>query len=602
MEMQGDAMAKGYTEEQIQQVLEGNDIIDVVAQYVPLKKNGHRYVGRCPFHNEKTPSFSVSADKQLYYCFGCGAGGDVITFVRNLENLTFVESVQHLAERANISLPDGNHFDDEESRKRDSMYRLHKDAARFYYKQRLVSPKAQDYLRIRGIDEETAKLFGLGYANSSDSGLYNYLRKKGYQDWELSDSGLVFKNQNGNGYRDRFRDRIMFPIVSVAKNVTGFGGRLLEKSDRYPKYLNSSDSLIFHKGSQLYGLNLAKTNLQDGRLIAVEGYMDVISLYQSGIKNVVASLGTALTEGQGRLMKRYVEEVVLCYDGDAAGIKAALRGIQVLEGTELRVKVMKLKDNMDPDDFVRKEGTEAFLNLVEHAMSTVDFRIDLLKKDVDLQRNEEKIRFVLEATKVLNEIKNSVEQEIQVHQFAKEMSIDPGVIFKEMKKMAVPESGAPATIISGGSPMERKNVQTEAQEILIGWLFSEDEPGKKLNAKIKPEHFQKGLFRDAARFALESVKSGKKPSSVGFLGTLERDEDRQRMSKVFMEGTPLGDDELEPCMRAMEVSYIKRYIANLQKKMRDFNLSQEEFNRFYCDLVEKKKDLEQLQSTGRENL
>lgn len=593
-------MSKGYTEDQIQQVLDNNDIIDVVSQYVPLKKSGNHYMGRCPFHNEKTPSFSVSAEKQLYHCFGCGAGGDMITFVRNIENLSFVESVKYLADRANITLPDSEGFNDQESKKRDALYRMHKDAARFFYKKRCAHDRSNEYLRNRGIDDDTARQFAIGYAGSEYTGLYDYLKSKGYKNEDLADSGLVLPDRNGKGYHDRFRDRIMFPIVSVAKNVTGFGGRLMGKSDKLPKYLNSSETMIFHKGTQLYGLNLAKTNLEDGRLIAVEGYMDVISLYQSGIRNVVASLGTALTEGQGRLMKRYVEEVVLCYDGDGAGIRATVRGIQVLEALGLRVKVMKLKNNMDPDDFVRQEGKEAFQELANNALSTVDFRIGLLEETVDLRRNDEKIQFVTEATKILKEIKNPIEQEMQIQRFASRMQIEPGVIFKEIKNDDPKAIALEKTSSRENSPV-RRSIKREAQEMLIGWLFTDKETARKIASKLQPEHFQKGLYRDAVVHAYHQLESEQSANPSAYIGNLEEESHRKALSRMIMDVEESTDELLMDCMKAMEMMYIKRSIAYLQKKMGDFNLNEEEFNRLYCELVEKKKELEQMQSMGREN-
>jgi DNA primase len=595
-------MAKSYSEDQIQQVLENNNIVDVVSQYVTLKKSGHQYTGRCPFHHEKTPSFSVSAEKQLYYCFGCGAGGDMITFVRNIENLSFAEGVKYLADRANIVLPESEGYNDDESKKREALYRMHKDAARFFYKNRAHSRKTQDYLRSRGIEEETARQFALGYAGVENSALYDFLKSKGYKDEDIKDSGLTLPGQGRGGSRDRFRDRLMFPIVSVAKNVTGFGGRLMEKNDKLPKYLNTSETMIFHKGSQLYGLNLAKTNLVNGQLIAVEGYMDVISLYQSGIRNVVASLGTALTEGQGRLMKRYVEEVVLCYDGDAAGVRAALRGIQVLESLDLRVKVMKLKNNMDPDDFVRSEGKDAFVEMVDQAMSTVDFRIGLLRDTMDLNRNDEKIRFVTEAARILKEIKNPIEQEMQIHQFAQNMHIDPGVLFKEMKKEEIPAAVTVETQGSKDNAKVRRNVGKEAQEMLIGWLFTHLETGRTIAARLRPEHFQKGLYRDAAIHAFHHLEEGRLPNPSAYVGSLEEDAHQRLLSRACLDVENPTEESLEDCIRTLEVKYIKRYIAFLQKQMADFNLTDEAVNQLYCDMVEKKKELEQMQSMGREHV
>ncbi len=596
-------MGRGYTEEQIQQVVEANNIIDVISQYVTLKKSGSQHMGRCPFHNEKTPSFSVSAEKQLYHCFGCGAGGNLITFVMDMENLSFIDTIKHLAQRANIYLPDPSAENDAESIKRERQYKLHKDAALYFHKMLIKNLPAQRYLFSRGIQEETIKGFALGYSTSEFDGLYKFLADKGYASEEMIESGLVLKSNRNNGYYDRFRSRIMFPIITVTGRVIGFGGRLTEKSDKYPKYLNSPENTIFTKGSHLYGLNIAKNNIVGGKIIAVEGYMDVISLHQAGVKNVVASLGTALTKGQGRLIKRYVDEVVLCYDGDEAGQRAMVRGIQVLEGLDLTIKVLRLPLGEDPDDFIKKEGLEAFKEALDKAVTTVEYRLDKLAENYDLNKTDQKIRFIKEASNIFKDMTDEIERELHLKKFAVKMGVEPGAIVREMKNRPEPKRRSDYQEKPKDIKKIKKNSGIKAQEKLLSILYSDFKKAKKIISNIDADSFRPDLLKKTADFAYESVRNGKVPDAARLISKLEDDRQIKYLSSLLMAAEDAEenlDDTIINCISTVKVFNIKEEISRLQEQMNDFSLNEEELNEIYCKIVDKKREIENLQHKGRE--
>ncbi|MDI6706226.1 MAG: DNA primase, partial [Bacillota bacterium] len=363
-------MKYSFPEEFINKIRESNDLVEVAAEYMTLSKNGDRYRGLCPFHREDTPSFYISAEKQLYHCFGCGAGGNVITFVMNIENLDFIDAIKFLAERSRIPLPQ-QQFDSGYSRRyklQEELFRINLEAARFFVNCLTGSRKAKQYLKDRGLDVKTIREFGLGYAPEGWDNLLKYLESKGFTEESIGISGLMSERKSGSGMYDRFRDRIIFPIIDVRGRVIGFGGRTIEEGGT-PKYLNSPETPVFTKGNNLYGLNIAKKHTDSGEIIVVEGYMDVISLHQRGIKNSVASLGTAFTPSQGELLKRYSRNIVIAYDSDAAGHSATIKGMDVLQSVGCKVRIIELPDGKDPDEFVRNYGSEAFYELVRKAPS-----------------------------------------------------------------------------------------------------------------------------------------------------------------------------------------------------------------------------------------
>ena len=370
-----------YSRELIDEILEANSIVDVISGYVTLKKSGRNYTGLCPFHNEKTPSFSVSPDKNLFYCFGCKEGGSTIDFLMKIENIDFMEALEILAARAGIALPKTNDYDEALDTKKKKYYQIHRDLANYYYLNLKRSEKALSYLESRGIDHSLAKEFGIGFAPDAWRNGIKYLTERGYSVSDMVECGAAIRNDRGDIY-DRFRNRLMIPILNSRGKVIGFGGRKMNEEENGPKYLNSPDTPIFNKGYELFNLNQAKKNIKDDQLIVVEGYMDVIALCQNGIKNCVASLGTSFTTHHVKLITRYVKEIVLCFDGDAAGNQATQKALSELKSSSIHIKVIRLDEKDDPDSFIRREGTESFRHALKNVpvISISDLKVNIRYK------------------------------------------------------------------------------------------------------------------------------------------------------------------------------------------------------------------------------
>lgn len=420
-----------FSERFLDELLSRNDIVDVVGGYVQLtKKSGSNLFGLCPFHSEKTPSFSVSQDKQIYHCFGCGKGGSAVNFIMEMENLSFPEAVVFLAKRCGMELPDDS---PEEFRgKRTRLLRLNRDAARFFYDnlKKPVGRAAVDYVNQREISREMVVRFGLGMAPDAWQALFDAMRDKGYSAEDMLDAGLIKKGRNG-GFYDTFRNRLIFPVIDVRGSVIGFSGRILGEGE--PKYLNSPDTMVFKKSKNLFGLNLAKKS-KLGKIILVEGNVDVVSLHQSGVDCAVASLGTSLTPDQARLISRYTGNVVICYDSDAAGIKAAQRAIDILEKTGLEVKVMQVPGAKDPDEFIKDKGADAFKTLLDRSENHIEYRIMAIRKKYDLDLNEGKLGFLSEATVFLASLPNAIEREIYGSRVAELAGVTQEAVAAEIKK------------------------------------------------------------------------------------------------------------------------------------------------------------------------
>lgn len=420
-----------FPENFINELVERNDIVDVVSGYVRLsKKSGSNMFGLCPFHSEKTPSFSVSPDKQIYHCFGCGKGGGVINFIMEIENLSFPEAVEFLAKRANMPIPEET--DDRESRKRRRMLELNRDAARFFYSQ-LSTPAggaARRYMEERRISPATAKNFGVGYAPDTWDSLEKAMRAKGYTDYEMFDAGLVRKGKNG-GFYDVFRSRLMFPVIDVRGNVIGFSGRILGEGE--PKYMNSPETLVFNKSRNLFALNLAKKS-KNGYIILSEGNIDVVSLHQAGFDSAVASLGTSLTPEQARLISRYTNEVIIAYDNDGAGIKASQRAIGILEKLDIKVKVLRVTGAKDPDEFIKLKGADAFRALLESSENQIDYRLRTVTAKYDLSVDEQKVEFLKEASDLVARLPGAVERQVYAMRVASLAGVSADVVAKEAER------------------------------------------------------------------------------------------------------------------------------------------------------------------------
>ena len=422
-----------YSDELIEEIRASNDIVDVISQYVILKRSGRNFFGLCPFHKEKSPSFSVSPDKQIFHCFGCGVGGNVIHFVSKIENLDFKDTIEMLANRANIELPTLNNFEDDKTAKLKSrIYQINEETAKFYHENlyKPTSKQAQEYIKKRRLDNKTLKSFLIGYSGNFDE-LYRMLKSKGFSNEEILASSLVNKTDDGK-FIDRFRKRLMIPIQDTRGRFIAFGGRVLD--DSKPKYINSPENLVYSKGRQLFGLNVAKKG-DTKKLIIVEGYMDAISLYQRGITNVVASLGTALTEQQGWLLRKNCEQVIIGYDADGAGQAATLRGLEILQNMGCDMRILQIYGAKDPDEFVNKYGPERFLKCVDDAISLVEFKVKILKQNLDIENTNDKIKFLNQIAKILSSVDNNIEKEIYIDKISLDYGISKEAIYAEVNKL-----------------------------------------------------------------------------------------------------------------------------------------------------------------------
>ena len=420
------------SEDVIESIKNENVLVDVISASVRLKRSGRNYMGLCPFHNEKSPSFSVSQDKQIYKCFSCNEAGNVITFVMKQKNKNFIEAIKYLAERARIPLEIGKGESSQITKKRELLYKINKEAGRFFFSNLTKVKKAKEYFLNRGIDENTIKKFGLGYSLDMWQGLIDHLLSKGYKYSDLLDDGLILKGKNANNYYDRFRNRVMFPVFDKEGRVIGFGGRVLDNSK--PKYLNSPETLIFHKGTNLYGLNFAlKNKIEDRTIIVVEGYMDCVSLHQYGITNSVASLGTALTEQQARLLKRYADTIIISYDADVAGQNATQRGIDILTEAGFQVKVLSIPEAKDPDEFLRANGREAFLSLVKSAIPIIEYRLNRAADGLDLKNNNQLIEYGRRASIILSQV-DAIEKDIYIKKISENTGIREQSLYDMLSK------------------------------------------------------------------------------------------------------------------------------------------------------------------------
>ncbi len=479
-----------YSDDIIEEIISRNDIVDVISQYVTLKRSGRNFLGLCPFHKEKTPSFSVSPDKQIFHCFGCGVGGNVVHFVSKIENLNFKESLEMLADKAGMTLPTSNvEVDSKKQQLKEKVYKINEEVANFYHETLYmpIAKPAQEYVKKRKLDNRTLKNFKIGYAPNGNN-LYKFLKEKGFEEEEILASTLVKKYNNG--YVDTFRNRLMFPIMDIKNRVIAFGGRVLDSS--LPKYINSPDTVVYNKGRNLYGLNVAK-NAKTDNVIMVEGYMDCVSLHQRGIPNAVASLGTALTEAQGRLLRKYFEKVVISYDSDGAGQAATLRGLEILKNIGCDVRILQMEGAKDPDEYVIKYGSGRFGLLVENAISLVEFKAKMLKKKFNLENVNDKIKFLKEIAKLLQGIDSKIEQEIYIDKISKEHNISKEALYAEINKQSGNNIGS--KILEKNKTYITKPVNTSVPAVLqkrenaiIALLINGDKKVyEQIKQRISPE-------------------------------------------------------------------------------------------------------------------
>lgn len=524
-----------YAEDVIEEVRSRNDIVSVISEYVKLQRKGSSYFGLCPFHNEKSPSFSVSPDKQMYYCFGCGAGGNVFTFIQEYENYSFPEAMKFLAERAGITLPE-KEYSQEERRAQDLRTRIlnvNKMAAKYYYYQLRTENgrQAMEYLKNRRLSDETIRSFGLGYSNKYSNDLYLYLKKQGVSDELLRESGLMNVDER-NGMYDKFWNRVIFPIMDVNNRVIGFGGRVM--GDGKPKYLNSPETAVFDKSRNLYGLNVARTARKKSMLVC-EGYMDVISMHQAGFKNSVASLGTALTTQHASLLKRYTDEVILTYDSDGAGIKAALRAIPMLKAAGISTRVLHMNPYKDPDEFIKTLGPEAFQERMEQAENSFLFEISILERDFDMHDPEGKTGFYQAAARKLMEFDQELERENYIQAVAERYQIS----FDSLRKMVNREAMRGAVprrereeVVRPQKKREKEDGKKTSQRLLLTWLIEQKGLYEKISAYISSEDFTDPLYREVAEKLFEQLKTGEvNPARI--LSAYEDAEQQREVAALF---------------------------------------------------------------------
>jgi len=452
-----------YSDELLDEIKSKNDIVDIVSQYVVLKRTGRNYMGLCPFHKEKSGSFCVSPDKQIFHCFGCGVGGNVFHFISKIENLNFKESVEMLANRAGVELPvSGNFEDDKLAKLKSRVYEVNKCAAEFYH-ENLYKPTAkpgQEYVKKRHLDNKTLKAFKIGYSGRFNE-LYTKLKSKGFTEEEILASCLVNKNPDGK-FIDRFRNRLMFPIFDTNERVIAFGGRVLD--DSKPKYINSPEDIVYSKGRHLFAFNIAR-KYNSKTIIMVEGYMDAVSLHQRGIHNAVASLGTALTEAQGRLLRRSCEKVIIGYDADGAGQAATLRGLEILQNLGCDIRILQIEGAKDPDEFVVKYGPERFQMYVDKAISLVEFKVKMLKKSLDLDNVNDKIKFLNEVAKIVAKVENSMEREVYVDKISLEYKVSKDAIYAEINKLLYANSRTEQKLEKKVVPVKSVSIQQDEQPV-----------------------------------------------------------------------------------------------------------------------------------------
>lgn len=524
-----------YPDELVEEVRMKNDIVDVVSGYVKMQKKGSSYFGLCPFHNEKSPSFSVSPGKQMFYCFGCGAGGNVFTFVMKYENYTFQEAIKMLAERAGVNLPEIEYSEEAKRKedKRTKLLEINKEAAKYFYYQ-LRSERGKiglDYLKGRQLSEDTMKQFGLGFSNVTSDDLVKYLKTKGYEDQLIQEAGLASFDER-YGFHDKFWNRVMFPIQDINHRVIGFGGRVM--GDGKPKYLNSPETMIFDKSRNLYGLNFARTSRKD-QIILCEGYMDVISMHQAGFTQAVASLGTAFTAGQANILRRYAKEVILAYDSDGAGINAALRAIGILKEVELTGKVLNLTPHKDPDEFIKAEGVEAFQERINQAENSFFFELRIMERNYNLQDPESKTQFHREIAKKLCEFSEDVERENYIQAVADKYHIG----FDNLRKLVLSyasKTGMVQPAVRPKSGIQQKNTPEEnrrkPQRLFLTWLVEEPAVYPKVKKYISLEDFTEDLYKKVAERLFEELEKGEiNPAAIISLFTDE--EEQREVAGVF---------------------------------------------------------------------
>lgn len=562
-----------YSDEILNEVRENSDIVEVISQYVHLKRSGRNYFGLCPFHNEKSPSFSVSPDKQIFHCFGCGVGGNVFTFISKIEGIGFKEAIENLADRAGIVLPKSTNNEDSRKEKlKSKVYKVNNFTADYYHK-RLYKPESkagQEYVKQRKLTNETLESYNLGFSGNYDE-LYKILRKEGFNDEEILESGLVKKNEHGQ-YVDFYRDRFMIPILDVRNRVIAFGGRVLGDAKRF-KYLNSPENIVYSKGKHLFGLNVAK-RYDHKKLLIVEGYMDAISLHQRGITNVVAALGTALTTNQGWLLRRNAEQVILGFDADGAGQNAIMRAMEVMQNMGCDMRVLQMTGAKDPDEFIIKYGSARFQKLMNEAISLLEFRVKVLEQNLDLEVSSDKVKFLNEIAKLIAKIDNTIEQEIYIEKLSKGYNISKEAIFGQVNKLQYSsrtqtnnlEKPKPVVIHKKETKVDN-NVSEEIikrENTIISILINNPENFQMIKEHMKIEDFKYDLNIKIVKALYEELE--KEDSNISLvLDKIEDEEIKNHLTAIMAEDYGISDSN---DTKAIE-DILRKYEREKLEKRRD---------------------------------
>ena len=565
-----------YSDEILEEVKDTNDIVEVISQYVHLKRSGRNYFGLCPFHNEKSPSFSVSPDKQIFHCFGCGVGGNVITFISKIEGIGFKEAIETLADRANIKLPTiENNLDSKKEELKSKVYKVNAFSAEYYHKRlyQKESKIGQEYIKKRKLNNETLESYKIGFSGNFDE-LYNELKKQGFGEEEILESGLVNKNDKGM-YIDRYRNRIMIPIFDERGRVIAFGGRVLD--DSKPKYINSPENIVYSKGRHLFGLNVAKKG-DTKKLLIVEGYMDAISLHQRGITNVVASLGTALTQSQGWLLRKNAEQVILGFDSDGAGQTAIIRAMEVMQNMGCDMRVLQMTGAKDPDEYVIKYGSANFQKLMDNAISLIEFKVKVLKQNLNLDNAADKIKFLNEIANLISKIDNTMEREIYIEKIAKGYNISKEAIFAQVNKLKY-SGNQDKKILEKTYKVRSNNKINENEEkiseelkkrenTIISILINNPRNYNKIKENIKPEEFKYQINRKIVEELYKELEK-ENYNVMSVLDHFEDEEIQNHLTSIMAEDYGIEDNE-----KAIEDIFIKYEREKLEKR-RDEILKQE---------------------------
>lgn len=539
-----------YSDEIIEEVRQTNDIVDIISQYMHLKRSGRNYFGLCPFHNEKSPSFSVSPDKQIFHCFGCGVGGNVFSFITKIEGISFVEAVQMLAEKSNIQLPTLT-SDGDNSREilKSKVLKVNEFTANYYH-EKLYKPEAkiaQEYVKKRKLSNETLQAFKIGFSGNFDE-LYKKLKEQGFEEREILESGLVNKNEKGQ-YIDRYRNRLMFPICDARGRVIAFGGRVLD--DSKPKYINSPENVVYSKGRHLFGLNVAKKSKDiKQKLLIVEGYMDVISLHQRGITNVVAPLGTALTQNQGYLLRNNSEQIILSFDSDEAGQTAKIRAMEILQNMGCDVRILQMEGAKDPDEYIIKYGNARFQNLIEKAISIIEFKVKLLKQTLNLDNTNDKIKFLNEIAKIISKIDNTIEREVYIEKIAENYAISKEAIYAEVNKLTysskksgkVLEKSVPIIKHENINKVEVSEATKKRENTIISILLTGDMGVYQLvKQNIKVEDFKYPINKEIIKKLYEEFENGN--SNINNILDKLNEEQQNHITMIMAEDYEINDLE-----------------------------------------------------------